>query len=446
MASEWQEYPLADCMDAILDYRGKTPKKTDSGIPLITAKIIKGGTILPVTEFIAEDDYDAWMCRGLPQPGDIVMTTEAPLGEIARLDNRKIALAQRVITLRGKKGILDNGFLKYLMLSHYVQHQLDGRGTGTTVTGIKQSELRQINLKFPSFVEQKAIAHILGSLDDKIELNRQMNATLEAMAQALFKSWFVDFDPVIDNALAAGNPIPDELEAKAAARQALGDARKPLPEEIRSLFPNAFVFTEEMGWIPAGWEIGVLEDHCEIIMGQSPKGESYNVLGIGTPLVNGPVEFGEYFTERMKWTTEPTKYSKNNDLIVCVRGSTTGRYVKSDGVYCLGRGVCALRGKYSQAFVDQFFKSSLPDFLRYTTGSTFPSWNTPTIKAFLSIKPAKKVVDRFDKKISSILDKQGELTKSNVTLSNLRDTLLPKLLSGELRIPEAERLVEEAIA
>lgn len=271
MTNDWQEYPLADCMAAILDYRGKTPKKTDSGIPLITAKIIKGGTILPVTEFIAEDDYDAWMCRGLPLPGDVVMTTEAPLGEIARLDNRKIALAQRVITLRGKKGILDNGFLKYLMLSHYVQHQLDGRGTGTTVTGIKQSELRQINLKFPSFVEQKAIAHILGSLDDKIELNRQMNATLEAMAQALFKSWFVDFDPVIDNALAAGNPIPDELEAKAAARQALGDARKPLPEDIRSLFPNAFVFTEEMGWIPEGWEIVKLQELLDIKYGKDHK-------------------------------------------------------------------------------------------------------------------------------------------------------------------------------
>ena len=120
------------------------------------------------------------------------------------------------------------------------------------VPGVNRNHLHLAKVSIPENIkEQKAIAHILGSLDDKIELNRQMNVTLEAMAQALFKSWFVDFDPVIDNALAAGNPIPDELEAKAAARQALGDARKPLPEDIRSLFPNAFVFTEEMGWIPA---------------------------------------------------------------------------------------------------------------------------------------------------------------------------------------------------
>ena len=105
------------------------------------------------------------------------------------------------------------------------------------------------------FYEQKAIAHILGTLDDKIELNRQMNATLEAMAQALFKSWFVDFDPVIDNALAAGNSIPEPLQAKAEVRAALGDQRKPLPEAIQKQFPSRFVFSEEMGWIPEGWEV-----------------------------------------------------------------------------------------------------------------------------------------------------------------------------------------------
>ena len=265
MASEWQELPLEDCMEAILDYRGKTPTKTEKGIPLITAKIIKNGSILPVTEFIAEDDYDAWMCRGLPKAGDIVMTTEAPLGEVAQLDNRKIALAQRVITFRGKQGLLDNTFLKYLMQSNYIQHQLDGKSTGTTVTGIKQSELRKIQLRFPEFNEQKAIAHILGSLDDKIELNRQMNATLEAMAQALFKSWFVDFDPVLDNALAAGNPIPDELQSKAAARLAVGDARKPLPAEIQALFPSSFVLTEEMGWIPEGWNVRPFKDIVHVV-------------------------------------------------------------------------------------------------------------------------------------------------------------------------------------
>ena len=114
----------------------------------------------------------------------------------------------------------------------------------------------------------KAIAHILGSLDDKIELNRRMNETLEAMAQALFKSWFVDFDPVIDNALAAGNTIPDELKEKAAIRQGLGDKRKSLPDDIRRLFPSEFAYTEEMGWIPKGWEVSKVGQKVEITGGE----------------------------------------------------------------------------------------------------------------------------------------------------------------------------------
>jgi type I restriction enzyme, S subunit len=122
--ASWKQLPLEDCMAAIIDYRGVTPKKTTFGVPLITAKIVKGGRILDVEEYIASEVYDDWMRRGLPQSGDIVMTTEAPLGEIAQLDGRKVALAQRLITLRGKPDMLDNTYLKFLMQSEFVQHQL----------------------------------------------------------------------------------------------------------------------------------------------------------------------------------------------------------------------------------------------------------------------------------------------------------------------------------
>ena len=164
MGSELHEYRLEDCMDAIIDYRGKTPTKTDSGIPLITAKIIKNGQIQEVSEFIAESDYDSWMIRGIPKEGDVVLTTEAPFGEVAQLDSRKIALAQRVITLRGKQGLLDNDYLLYLLQSNDIQNQLDGRASGSTVTGIKQSELREIILRFPFIDIQKKIAAHLKAL------------------------------------------------------------------------------------------------------------------------------------------------------------------------------------------------------------------------------------------------------------------------------------------
>ena len=112
MSSESKPLPLEICLDALIDYRGKTPEKTNSGIPLITAKIIKGGRIETPTEFIAKDNYDSWMRRGIPKAGDVVLTVEAPLGEVAQIGNEKIALAQRVVTLRGKAGLLAEAMLE----------------------------------------------------------------------------------------------------------------------------------------------------------------------------------------------------------------------------------------------------------------------------------------------------------------------------------------------
>ena len=215
---------LENAMAAIIDYRGKTPRKASSGIPLITAKVVKGGRIKTPTEFIAKADYSSWMRRGIPRSGDVVVTTEAPLGEVAQLTDQCVALAQRLILLRGKSGILDNRFLKFLMQSDDVQDQLRARATGTTVLGIKQKELREIELALPPLPEQRAIAHILGTLDDKIELNRRMNETLEAMARALFKSWFVDFDPVRAKAALKRSslitpPLRGSRQAKGASPQ-----------------------------------------------------------------------------------------------------------------------------------------------------------------------------------------------------------------------------------
>jgi hypothetical protein len=120
----WTLLPIEDCMAAIIDYRGKSPQKTSSGVPLITAKVVKGGRILPPDEFIAFGDYDSWMRRGLPEPGDVVITTEAPLGEVGQIGLEKVALAQRLIVLRGKPNLLDNTYLKFALQSRFVQAQL----------------------------------------------------------------------------------------------------------------------------------------------------------------------------------------------------------------------------------------------------------------------------------------------------------------------------------
>ena len=136
--------------------------------------------------------------------------------------------------------------------------------------------------------------------------------------------------------------------------------------------------------------------------------------------------------------------SKENDLVVCVHGSTNGRYVRSDGEYCLGRGVCSLRAYQSQIFVDSLFSYSLDKFLVFATGSTFPSLSGPTIKSFRTIVPSVEVVAAYENIAGENLKKQAALSRQNESCMEVRDTLLPKLLSGQLTIPDAEKLVADA--
>ncbi len=178
----WKQDRLIDVLESLIDYRGKTPNKVDYGIPLITAKIVKNGRINTPTEFLPIEDYNAWMVRGIPHVGDVVLTTEAPLGEVAQLNDEKIALAQRIVCLRGKEEILDNTYLKYFLMSNVGQYRLKARETGTTVTGIKQSELKEVLIDYPNFKTQHRIVEILKSIDDKIELNRQINDNLISLA------------------------------------------------------------------------------------------------------------------------------------------------------------------------------------------------------------------------------------------------------------------------
>lgn len=182
-----------------------------------------------------------------------------------------------VDTLFWTKINLENVFPKFLFyqlrLTDFVSLNV-----GSAVPSLTVPVLNDLKIKLPPLPEQKAIAHILSSLDNKIELNRRMNETLEAMAQALFKSWFVDFDPVIDNALAAGNTIPDEFFESAEQRKAI---EKKDNSDIQKLFPDEFEFSEDMGWIPKGWAVSNVGTEFDVTMGQSPPGSTYNELEEG---------------------------------------------------------------------------------------------------------------------------------------------------------------------
>ena len=433
--------PLEEWMESIIDYRGKTPEKTTAGIPLITAKVIKGGRIETPSEFIAADTYEEWMRRGIPEAGDVVITTEAPLGEVAQLPKGKVALAQRVITLRGKKGLVDNTFLKYLLLSRPFQEDLEARATGTTVVGIKQSVLRKIDLAFPSFLDQKAIAHILGTLDDKIELNRKSNETLEAMAKALFQSWFVDFDPV--RAKAEGRPTG-------------------LPAEISDLFPDSFE-DSELGEIPSGWEMETLGEILDVDKGVSYKGDFLSDTE-GLPMVNlGCFAGGGSFrAEKMKFYAGEYRerhLASAGDLLVANTDMTQNRIILGAPIivpswrgrdkFLFSHHTFAIRFRRSKSAFTRFIYFTLlkPSFRQvaagHATGTTVLALPKDGITDYQTVIPPAGLLNVFAAKVEALYQKCQSLTEQCELLAKTRDALLPKLISGEIRIPDAEKMLEE---
>ena len=184
---KWKQvkYTMEDALECIIDYRGKTPRKSNDGIETLSAKSVKMGFIdYSNCYYISHDEYKRFMVRGFPKKGDILLTTEAPLGMVARLDKDNVAIAQRLLTLRGKQGVLDNNFLLYYLQSSIGQGLLKSRETGTTVTGIKQAEFRKIEIEIPPFPIQQQIAGILSVLDSKIENNAKINHHLPSPRSA----------------------------------------------------------------------------------------------------------------------------------------------------------------------------------------------------------------------------------------------------------------------
>ncbi|MBU2249909.1 MAG: restriction endonuclease subunit S [Gammaproteobacteria bacterium] len=443
MSSNWPTFPLEECLDALIDYRGKTPTKTTSGVPLVTAKVIKAGRIETPTEFIAHEDFESWMRRGMPQPGDVVMTTEAPLGEVAQLGREKVALAQRVITLRGKKDFLDNDYLLYLLLSEEMQDQLKARATGTTVLGIKQSELRKISVTVPPFSIQQDAASVLKAIDSRIAILRETNATLEAIAQALFKSWFVDFDPVHAN---AGNQTPS------------------LPPEIQALFPATFTDSPH-GLIPEGWKLVPFGDLLTHTIGgdwgdelPTEKNEVRVAIIRGTDLPD--LAAGNAERVPLRYTSAKKLASRklqDGDLVLEVSGGSKDQPT--------GRSLYLTNGILSQ-FDCPMEPASFCRLLRpesqnisvvlaqhmtyiYAQGKTWEYQNQSTgisnfqtthfLESERVVVPSDEVLKVFAENVRPMIDR-AHLTQIS-KLTALRDTLLPRLISGQLRLPEAEQAI-----
>ena len=344
---------------------------------------------------------------------------------------------------------MDQVFLFHLLKSDGYQNYIVSTAQGSAnQASITLKSIFDFSFYLPSIPEQRVIANILGSLDDKIELNCQMNETLEAMAQALFKSWFVDFDPVIDNALAAGHPISDALKAKTEARQALGDNRKPLPEALRQQFPSRFEFSEERGWIPEGWaaiNIGSITEQRR----EKAKKQAVTVL---SAVASGElVQSDKYFTKQV--------HSKTTEKYLVVHKWDFAYNPSRINIGSIGMLKSSFVGAVSPVYVVAKPRYDCRWFLEfYIRGGTFKNWvktlasgsvrQSLTYSDFAAIPcviPTGKILrefnDSFEERRLAVLSNLAQ----NDSLEALRGVLLPKLLSGELRIPDAEKLVASAL-
>ena len=172
---DWEQRKLIEVCDYV-DYRGKTPRKTKTGVFLVTAKNVKDGYIdyEASKEYISYNDYDEVMKRGIPEIGDVLFTTEAPCGNVAQVDKPNIALAQRIIKYRGKDNIINNNYLKYYLLAPTFQKNIDKKSSGGTVQGIKGSVLHQQAMQYPSYIEQQKVGMILNIIDNLITLHQRL--------------------------------------------------------------------------------------------------------------------------------------------------------------------------------------------------------------------------------------------------------------------------------
>ena len=330
------------------------------------------------------------------------------------------------VVFKCKENLLLSEFLAWVTRGPEWMAWASQAGVGSVRTRIYYQELSQLVITLPPVWEQKEIALLLKGIAHQIELIEWMNKTLESIACALFQSWFVNFDPV---------------RARMEGRQPFGIAA-----ETATIFPYAFDILPQ-GQIPAGWKVGSLEDVFDLTMGQSPPGESYNADGIGMPFYQGKTDFGFRFPSVRIHCTTPTRYANKGDTLVSVR-APVGEVNVAIERCTIGRGVAAVSHKSdSPSYTYYSMRAMRAAFMQYEgEGTVFGSINKSDFQGLNVIIPSASVIEAFER-LARPLDQLIEAnTMRTRSLSTVRDILLPKLLSGEVRVLDAEKIVEGKIA
>ena len=390
--------------ETLIDYRGKTPEKTASGIKLLTAKVIKGGRIVDGNhEYISENSYDAWMRRGLPKQGDILITTEAPLGEVAQLRSpEKIALAQRVILLRGDPKEVDQDYYLQALKSPFTQGELARRSSGAIVLGIKQSELRHVRIPHYPLPTQRKIAAVLSAYDDLIENNVRRIAILEEMAAALYREWFIELrfpgHASVPIAESEQGRVPQGWKIKTLGDLATDERRAANPAQVDADTPY----------------IG-LEHIPRKSIALSEWGRAADVSSAKLFFNQGEILFGKIRPYFHKVAVAPVSGVCSTDAIVIVPRAAELFAL----VLC-----CAS----SEEFVAHAVQTS--------QGTKMPRANWGVMSRFPVVVPPVPLMQRFNAAVNEMVEQIQKLTAVNANLRATRDLLLPKLVAGEVDVSQ----------
>ena len=443
-----QNLPLSELLALIIDHRGKTPKKLgfndfyETGIPVLSAKHVKTGRLVETESmrFSSPEMYKKWMPVEVKK-NDIIMTSEAPMGEVFLIEtDQKYLLGQRVFGLRANPEIINPKYLATWLSSNDGQQQLISRASGTTVQGIRQAELLKIKVPVPTKTTQNTIANISYSILNKIELNRKTNETLEAMARTLFQAWFVDFEPV---------------RAKMEGRWKRGQSLPGLPAHLYDLFPDRLVESEQ-GEIPKGWRISKIGDEVSVCDGGTPSTKEPSFWQDGTHCWATPKDLSSLKTPILMDTDRKitdkglAKISSGllpEGTVLLSSRAPIGYLAITETQTAINQGFIAMicSGTINNLYTLFWCQANMEAIVGRANGSTFQEISKSSFREIPIITPSSSALDCYQAMIRPLYSQLVKNEKESCFLAQLRDTLLPRLMSGELRIPDAERIAQKAL-
>lgn len=434
----WQIKTIADVCERVTS--GGTPSRKNPAFfhngswPWVKTQELTDRWVEDTEEHITDAAVEASSAKVLAANTVLMAMYGATVGQLGIL-RRPMTCNQASCAMMTNENQAHFRYLYYLLLSQ--RTQIKSLSSGAAQQNLSGMQIKQFRLPFPSVEEQRAIAHILGTLDDKIELNRRMNETLEAIARAIFKSWFVDFDPV--RAKASGE-LPESI-----------CRRLGLTPDLLALFPDRLV-DSELGEIPEGWE-------------WSSVGEEVSIFGGGTPSTTNP----EFWNGEYAWVTPKDLSGASAKVLIGSERKITQAGVKkiSSGQLPIGTVLLSSRApigylslamipvSINQGFIAMVCDKRLPNtyVLQWAienldaikqrgSGTTFAEISKTNFRPMAVLVPAEHVLRAFHQYVMPLYEQITAKDRESETLGVVRDTLLPKLLSGELRVPDADSLAE----